>query len=49
MKNIKSLKSGTVFGDLALQSKKPRSATIICMTNCSFATVSKQNFEQAMA
>lgn len=45
MKNIKSIKAGSIFGELALRQKKPRSATITCVTDCSFATVSKMNFD----
>ncbi|CAI2382334.1 unnamed protein product [Moneuplotes crassus] len=38
------LKSGSSFGELALISLKPRSATIRCLTNCKFAVLAKKYF-----
>lgn len=40
------LKDGDSFGELALISLKPRSATIRCLTNCKFAVLSKKCYEK---
>eukprot|EP00347_Sterkiella_histriomuscorum_P002457 403368072 len=43
------LKSGQSFGELALIQNKPRSATILCLTDCYLATLNKQSFNQAIS
>ena len=39
--DVAKLGSGKSFGELALISDVPRAATIKCLTQCSFATLSK--------
>lgn len=41
---IKILKTGESFGELALISKKPRSASILCKEDCYFAVLDKKYF-----
>ena len=38
------LKDGAFFGELALISKKPRAATIHCVTDCYIATLDRRSF-----
>lgn len=45
MKEIKILKAGFSFGELALIENKPRAATIICNEECGFAVLDKKNFD----
>lgn len=47
---------GKTFGELALQINKEhpnrpitRAATIYCLANCEFATMSKQDYQQILA
>lgn len=40
------LTDGNSFGELALISNKPRSATIICKKNCHFAVMQKQEYDK---
>lgn len=46
---VKQLFEGSAFGELALISEKPRAATIKCLTNCTFATMSKKNYLKTLA
>ena len=39
---------GEFFGELALISNKPRSATIQCLTPCFFAVLSKTAYEKSL-
>lgn len=41
---VKELHGGDSFGELALMNNKPRLASIICHTNCHFATLGKKEF-----
>ena len=45
MQEIKTLQSGDSFGELALLSNQPRSATIICKENSYFAVLSQQDYK----
>jgi CRP-like cAMP-binding protein len=49
VKDIKHLNEGAMFGEIALQVNKPRSASIMAVTDCMFATLSKESFDKAMA
>jgi CRP-like cAMP-binding protein len=42
--DVAKLGSGKSFGELALISDARRAATIKCLTNCSFATLSKADY-----
>ena len=42
------LRSGKAFGELALIKNKPRAATILCLTECHFAVMSKANNEKIL-
>lgn len=46
---IKVLKGGSSFGELALLENKPRAATVICKENCHFATLEKQYFDEILS
>lgn len=45
---VKILKAGTTFGELALISKKPRAATIICKEDCNFGILEKKDFNRIL-
>jgi CRP-like cAMP-binding protein len=38
------LVSGASFGELAFINEEPRAATIKCLTKCSFATLTKEEY-----
>ena len=42
---LKTIKTGDSFGQLALMENKPRSASIICKEDCHFAILDKENFD----
>lgn len=46
---IKIMKGGSSFGELALLENKPRAATVICKENCHFATLEKQYFDEILS
>lgn len=41
---VKELGVGSIFGELALISQKPRAATVTCLTDCQFATINQKTF-----
>ncbi|KAL4465077.1 hypothetical protein ABPG72_009455 [Tetrahymena utriculariae] len=45
---VKELNPGTGFGELALMNNKPRLASIICHSNCHFATLDKREFNEIL-
>ena len=45
---VKILRAGTTFGELALISKKPRAATIICKEDCNFGILEKKDFNRIL-
>eukprot|EP00930_Biecheleria_cincta_P001342 TRINITY_DN102475_c0_g1_i1.p1 TRINITY_DN102475_c0_g1~~TRINITY_DN102475_c0_g1_i1.p1 ORF type:complete len:870 (+),score=127.50 TRINITY_DN102475_c0_g1_i1:217-2826(+) len=45
---VTTLKEGACFGELALQSSKPRSATIRCKTDCSIYIISQAHFQKVL-
>lgn len=45
---VKILRTGTTFGELALISKKPRAATIICKEDCDFGILEKKDFNRIL-
>jgi CRP-like cAMP-binding protein len=47
-KIVTTLKEGACFGELALQSSKPRAATIRCKTDCSMYIISQEHFQKVM-
>jgi CRP-like cAMP-binding protein len=47
--DIKHLHGGEIFGDIALTARKPRSASIYAVKDCTFATLTKDAFEKALA
>lgn len=48
LRDIKHLKAGQIFGEVALKTKKPRSATVTAVTDCSFAIMTKHSFEVSL-
>ncbi|KAL4461406.1 hypothetical protein ABPG73_017683 [Tetrahymena malaccensis] len=44
--HIRDLNEGESFGELALIDKKPRSATVTCLTDCHFITFDKISFDK---
>ena len=48
-KKIKILTAGASFGELALMEKKPRAATIKCDTECHFAVLEKDHFNDILS
>ena len=45
---VKILKDGDSFGELALISKKTRSASILCKEDCYFAVLEKKHFYETL-
>lgn len=45
---VKILRAGTTFGELALISKKPRAATIICKEDCNLGVLEKKDFNSIL-
>ena len=43
--DVKTMKSGDSFGELALINKSTRAATIKCNTECSFAVIHKTDYD----
>ena len=43
--DVAKLVSGSSFGELALLNNEPRAATIKCLTNCSFATLNREEYK----
>ncbi|EGR27328.1 hypothetical protein IMG5_197960 [Ichthyophthirius multifiliis] len=48
LRRVKALETGSSFGELALLNNKPRLATIICESECHFATLEKKQFLQIL-
>ena len=46
---VKTLFSGSSFGELALMEKKPRAATIICKEDCCFGVLDKAPFDRILS
>ena len=44
--DVAKMGAGKSFGELALISDQPRAATIKCLTQCSFATLSKSDYKK---
>lgn len=44
----KTLGTGAAFGELALITDQPRSATVVCKTQCSFAVLEKEDYQQIL-
>jgi len=44
MKYLKEISEGEIFGEIALMNNVKRTATIMCMTECYFATLTKNQF-----
>ena len=42
------LTDGQAFGELALINDKPRAATVMCLTQCYFATISREQYDKAL-
>ena len=49
LKKVKVLGAGASFGELALMEKKPRAATIKCDTDCHFAVLEKDHFNDILS
>ncbi|EAR95819.2 cyclic nucleotide-binding domain protein (macronuclear) [Tetrahymena thermophila SB210] len=47
-KAIKIYEKGESFGELGLLSRKPRSATVICLTDCIFASLYKKHYSKTL-
>lgn len=45
---VKELTVGAGFGELGLINNKPRLASIICHTNCHFATLDRKEFNEIL-
>lgn len=45
---VKKLAEGGSFGELALLNDKPRAATIQCLTNCEFAVINRQDYQNIL-
>lgn len=43
------LKAGCTFGELGLLEGKPRSALIVCSTDCEFAIMEKDDYSELLA
>ena len=48
MKQVAVLKEGVGFGEQALDSNKPRQATIICEEDCEFAVFDKEGYNKSI-
>ena len=46
LKQVVALGDGFSFGELALLNSKPRAATIVCLEDCHFATLNRQDFDK---
>ena len=49
MNEVKVLKNGDFFGEVALLSNKPRSATVRCETFCCFAVLSRKDYKNILS
>lgn len=48
MIEVAQLNSGRPFGEIALVENKPRMATIQCITDCTFATMNREDFQKTL-
>ncbi len=48
-RDVRTLFEGESFGELALISNKPRSATIVTQTDCHFAVLDKKFYRQVLS
>ena len=48
LKDIRHLYAGDIFGEIALQQKQPRSASVLAVSDCVFATLNKAAYEKAL-
>jgi len=48
MQDVATLTQGQSFGELALLNQKPRSATMLCTTDCDFAVIDKQSYDKVI-
>ncbi|CAD8177631.1 unnamed protein product [Paramecium octaurelia] len=48
LESVRILRQGESFGELALIHRQPRLATIRCVTDCCFAVLDKQQFQQIL-
>jgi CRP-like cAMP-binding protein len=49
VKVITTLTNGDFFGELSLIEKKPRAASVQCITDCFFLTLDKENFDRIIS
>lgn len=45
---VTKLQTGASFGELALINNEPRKATIMCLTDCYFAVLEKQEYSKVL-
>lgn len=45
---VKDIEAGNAFGELALLNNKPRLATIVCLEDCQFAILEKDDFSKIL-
>eukprot|EP00927_Polykrikos_kofoidii_P038931 TRINITY_DN33385_c0_g1_i1.p1 TRINITY_DN33385_c0_g1~~TRINITY_DN33385_c0_g1_i1.p1 ORF type:complete len:1041 (-),score=179.40 TRINITY_DN33385_c0_g1_i1:105-3227(-) len=45
---VASLGPGLIFGELALLTSEPRSATVVCSENCQFLTITRSDFDNIL-
>ena len=48
MIEVAKLKTGSSFGELALINNEPRKATIMCLTDCFFAVLEKEDYVKVL-
>lgn len=49
LREVKILKTGDAFGELALLGNKPRAATILCKEDSHFAVLDKQYYKEILS
>lgn len=49
LREVKRLKTGDSFGEMALMKNIPRSATVICKEECQFAVLNKVHYKQILS
>lgn len=47
-KDIGEMTTGTAFGELAILENKPRAATVVCKTDCMFASLNKGDYRNIL-